>query len=48
MSHRVTAKQIQKIAVVDIEIIDEPHITEINVFVVDVLNIINFSLIEGN
>lgn len=46
--HNLTVQQIHQVAIVEIELLDEPHITKINVFVVDVSEITNFPFIEGN
>lgn len=43
----MAVEQLQKIAVVDIEFIDNSHIQEIHFFVVDVTKLINMPQFEG-
>lgn len=47
MHYEITTEEVQKIAVVNIELIDKPYIQEIQFFVVDISKSTNATLTNG-
>lgn len=47
MHYKITTEEIQKIAIVNIELIDKPYIQEIQFFVVDISKSTNATLSNG-
>lgn len=46
-NYEITTEEVQKVAVVNVELIDMPSIKEIHMFVIDVSKLSNFSPSNG-